>query len=315
MKRSAVLYRDNCFLDHDTGPHPEKAARLDRLHERLDESSVDGDYSVLPAVVADVDVIKQVHTDDHVRNIEEYARQGGGYIESDTLVSSKSYDVAVRAVGTACDAVTQVIENDRRHAVCLIRPPGHHALPKGPMGFCLFNNIAVAARYAISKYELNRVLIVDWDVHHGNGTQDAFWEDEQVGFFSIHRWPFYPGTGDDIETGGGKGLGTTLNMPIEFGTSRSEYLAGFESNLERFAAKIKPELVLISAGFDSHRQDPIGSLGLETEDYIDLTKIVANIAETHANGQIVSLLEGGYNVDVLPDCVLKHLETLTACRV
>ncbi len=315
MTRLAVLYRDDCFLDHDTGSHPEKAARLEHLHDRLDQSKVDDAYSILPAVAANIDVIKQVHTAEHIKNVEEYARRGGGRIESDTVVSPKSYDVAIRAVGTACDAVTQVIEEDCQHAVGLIRPPGHHAVPKAPMGFCLFNNVAVAAKYAISRFELNRVLIVDWDVHHGNGTQDAFWEDEQVGFFSIHRWPFYPGTGDSTETGAGKGLGSTLNVPIEFGTDRSEYLGGFRKSLEHFAAKIKPELILISAGFDSHRLDPIGSLGLETEDFAEITKTVADIADEFADGKIVSLLEGGYNVNVLPDCVITHLETLSARRV
>ena len=313
-QRSGVLYRDNCFLSHDTGSHPEKAARLEHLHDRLDGSNIDRTYSVRPAVVADVTDIQRVHTIDHIKNIEQYALRGGGRIESDTVVSAKSYEVALHAVGTACDAVTQVIINDQQHAVCLIRPPGHHAVPKAPMGFCLFNNVAVAARFAISKYDLNRVLIVDWDVHHGNGTQDAFWDDEQVGFLSIHRWPFYPGTGTEDETGTGKGIGTTLNIPLEFGTSRSEFLTSFRTNLERFAERIKPELILISAGFDSHRLDPIGSLGLETEDFAELTRIVAQVADFHAGGRIVSLLEGGYNVNVLPDCVLTHLETLASCR-
>lgn len=314
MNQSAVLYRDSCFLKHDTGAHPEKAERLVRIHATLDESTRDDEYLVLPAVLADDATIAKIHTREHIANVRAHATTGGGRIEADTVVSSDSFDVAAKAVGTACDAVCQVVEHDRKHAVCLIRPPGHHAVPAAPMGFCLFNNVAVAARYAISRFELNRVLIVDWDVHHGNGTQDAFWEDSQVGFLSIHRWPFYPGTGAENETGAGKGLGTTKNMPIQFGTPRNEYLSRFEIELDRFAERIKPELVLISAGFDSHRLDPIGSLGLETEDFADLTRIVAEVAQAHAGGRIVSLLEGGYNVDVLPDCVLTHLESLTALR-
>ncbi len=180
------------------------------------------------------------------------------------------------------------------------------------MGFCLFNNVAIGARVATDEHKLSRVLIVDWDVHHGNGTQDAFWTDERVGFFSIHRWPFYPGTGDSDETGSGAGLGTTLNVPIEFGTARREYLAHFRATLENFADKLRPQLVLISAGFDSHRDDPVGSLGLEIEDFSELSRIVLDIADVHAGGRVVSVLEGGYNPGVLAGCVEVHLQELLA---
>jgi acetoin utilization deacetylase AcuC-like enzyme len=180
------------------------------------------------------------------------------------------------------------------------------------MGFCLFNNIAVGARMALAELQLDRVLIVDWDVHHGNGTQDEFWTDPQVGFLSIHRYPFYPGTGAADETGAGRGLGTTLNLPIKFGTSRQDYLKRFEDELTAFADQLKPQLVLVSAGFDSHREDPIGSLGLEVEDFRPLTRIVLNVARTHAGGRLVSVLEGGYNVDRLAESVEAHLEELLA---
>jgi acetoin utilization deacetylase AcuC-like enzyme len=176
----------------------------------------------------------------------------------------------------------------------------------------LFNNIALAARAATAELELDRVLIVDWDVHHGNGTQATFWEDEQVGVFSIHRWPFYPGTGDADETGAGKGLGTTCNLPIRFGTPRAEYRARFSDALAAFAAKIRPQLVLISAGFDAHEADPVGSLGLEDEDFVALTDVVLDVAQQYAAGRVVSALEGGYNVQVLPGSVAAHLEALLA---
>ena len=178
------------------------------------------------------------------------------------------------------------------------------------MGFCLFNNVAIGARMAIDELGLDRVLVVDWDVHHGNGTQESFWRDEQVGFLSIHRFPFYPGTGDADETGSGPGLGTTLNLPVAFGTSRAEYLKWFTTELEQFADRIKPQLVLVSAGFDSHRRDPIGSLGLEVDDFATLTQAVRAIAAEHAQARIVSVLEGGYNPPVLADCVAMHLTEL-----
>ena len=175
------------------------------------------------------------------------------------------------------------------------------------MGFCLFNNVAIAARMAIDELGLDRVLIVDWDVHHGNGTQAAFWEDAQVGYLSIHRWPFYPGTGAADETGAGAGLGTTLNLPVSFGTSRHEYLECFAAAIDRFANLIKPQLILISAGFDSHRDDPIGSLGLESEDFGPLTRTVLDAAAVHAEGRVVSVLEGGYNPSALAESVEHHL--------
>jgi acetoin utilization deacetylase AcuC-like enzyme len=170
----------------------------------------------------------------------------------------------------------------------------------------------VGARLATAELDLDRVLIVDWDVHHGNGTQGTFWEDEQVGFFSVHRWPFYPGTGSPHETGAGRALGTIRNLPILFGTSRLKYLNDFGRQVQEFADKIKPQLVIISAGFDTHYLDPVGSLGLETEDFANMTRRIAEIADVHAGGRIVSVLEGGYNVDVLPHCVATHLEALHA---
>jgi acetoin utilization deacetylase AcuC-like enzyme len=178
------------------------------------------------------------------------------------------------------------------------------------MGFCLFSNIAIAASVARDEHQLERVLIVDWDVHHGNGTQDIFYADGRVGFFSIHRWPFYPGTGDTDETGTGDGLGATVNLPVTFGTPRATYRQRFATALEKFAARLRPQLVLVSAGFDSHRADPIGSLGLEVEDFAELTQIVHNVAAVHAGGRIVSLLEGGYNPPVLAECVEVHLRGL-----
>jgi acetoin utilization deacetylase AcuC-like enzyme len=228
------------------------------------------------------------------------------------VVSAASFDVARFAAGAACDAVDRVLRGEDTTALCIARPPGHHALPDRAMGFCLFNNVAIAARVAIDEHGLDRVLVVDWDVHHGNGTQDIFYTDERVGFFSAHRWPFYPGTGASDETGSGQGLGITRNLPLEFGTTRETYRARFRRELESFAATVKPQLVLVSAGFDAHREDPIGSLGLEAEDFGELTRDVLDVAAVHAGGRVVSLLEGGYNPKRLAESVAEHLRGLLA---
>lgn len=227
-------------------------------------------------------------------------------------MSEDSFNVARNAAGTAIAAVEQVVAGKYRRALCLIRPPGHHALHAAPMGFCLFNNVAVAARHAVEQLGLVRVLIVDWDVHHGNGTQDAFYSDGRVHFFSVHRSPFYPGTGAADETGTGPGLGAIFNLPLRFGISRRELIERFHNMLESAAARAKPELILISAGFDAHRADPIGSLGLEAEDFVTLTRLVADCAGQYCGGKIVSLLEGGYNLHALAQSVQAHAEELLA---
>lgn len=305
-----LLYYSPRFLDHETGSHPEKPQRLVAVHKHLDELGLIKRCEQPKWQSVTDERLGRVHCLDYVREVERYASAGGGRIEADTMMSPKSNDVARLAAGAVCDATQRVLKGEALNALCLVRPPGHHALQGGAMGFCLFNHVAVAARLALAEFQLSRLLIVDWDVHHGNGTQDAFWTDDQVGFYSIHRFPFYPGSGAADETGAGKGLGMTRNVPISFGTSRADYLAKFTDSLTRFADHVKPELILISAGFDAHAQDPIGSLGLEVEDFTKLSQIVQQIADTHARGRIVSLLEGGYNVDVLPKCVATHLEQL-----
>jgi acetoin utilization deacetylase AcuC-like enzyme len=305
-----LLYYHQHFLDHITGTHPERPARLAQVMAHLERQAlVEKCQREIWAEISP-ERLARVHRLDYAARVEAFAFHGGGRIEGDTVVSPASYDVARLAAGAAADAVDRVLQGQSKNALCLIRPPGHHALAADAMGFCLFNNVAIAARVATEEHKLDRVLIVDWDVHHGNGTQDAFWTEPRVGFFSIHRWPFYPGTGDRDETGSGPGLGTTLNLPVEFGTPRGDYLAEFRSGLEKFADKLRPQLILISAGFDSHREDPVGSLGLEIEDFEVLTKIVQGVADVHAQGRVVSVLEGGYNPGILAGCVEVHLQEL-----
>jgi acetoin utilization deacetylase AcuC-like enzyme len=307
-----MLLYGSVFLEHETGGHPENTERLRSVWAHLCDTGLDQQCRTMPWQLATIEQLTRVHELDYVQAVQRFAEQGGGRIEADTIVSPLSYHVALQASGAVCHAVEQVVNGSQPNALCLVRPPGHHARPANAMGFCLFNHIAVGARHAIDALGLGRVLIVDWDVHHGNGTQESFYEDEQVGFLSIHRFPFYPRTGDADETGHGAGLGTTTNVAVEFGTSRAIYLAAFRVALEDLARRIRPDLVMISAGFDAHRSDPIGSLGLEVEDFGELTRMVCAVADEYCAGRIVSVLEGGYNHRVLPHCVGAHLQGLLA---
>lgn len=310
-----LLYTDPLFLKHDTGRHhPETADRLRSITARLDKSGLAkrctaGTYKPLTE-----EAVAKVHAPMQVLRAKQVAQHGGGHLDADTPLSADSFDVALAAAGACAAAVDAVVKGPDHRALCLVRPPGHHATPTHSMGFCLFNNIALAARHARTAHGLSRVLIVDWDVHHGNGTQDIFYEDPTVQFFSIHRYGngFYPGTGAESETGRGKGLGHIMNAPIRFGTPRKDYHARFTHTLHKAAAKIKPELVLVSAGFDAHAQDPIGSLGLDVEDFVTLTREVIGVARAHAQGRLVSCLEGGYNLQALAECVEAHLRELLA---
>jgi len=305
-----LLYNDSCFLKHETGAHPERADRLRSIAERLAHSGLDRKCQRPAWGPASRQQLARIHWPRYIDEVWALAKSGGGELDADTVVSPASYEVALQAAGAVCDAVRRVVRGEDTTALCLVRPPGHHALAGRAMGFCLFNNVAVAARMATEELGLDRVLIVDWDVHHGNGTQAAFWEDPRVGFLSIHRWPFYPGTGLEDETGGGPGLGYTVNLPVPYGTPRADYLARFTLALERFADRLKPRLVLVSAGFDAHRLDPVGDLGLDTEDFATLTSRVLDVAEAHAAGRLVSVLEGGYHLEATAQSVEAHLAEL-----
>ncbi len=305
-----LLYSDPLFLEHKTGPHPECPERLRYLHEFLKGQPVAARFTPGHFAPAQPEQLALVHHPAYIDSVRRFAEAGGGRIEADTVLSAQSFDVARAAAGAAISAAEAVMSGSARRALCLVRPPGHHALPDAPMGFCLFNNVALAAAWALKKFELNRVLIVDWDVHHGNGTQDTFYRSEQVYFLSVHRSPFYPGTGAANETGAGPGLGTKFNLPIRFGTPRPAYLDCFQTMLTDAASRARPDLVLLSAGFDAHRADPVGSLGLETEDFEPLTRLVVEVAEQYCQGRLVSLLEGGYNVRLLAECVTCHMESL-----
>lgn len=315
-----ILYTDPLFLQHETGRHPERPARLQAITERLQQTDLP-DRCTRPQLPAPLtpEQASALHAPWLVAHIKELAEQGGGRTDPDTFVSPASYEVALTAAGVCAGAVDAVLQAELtgsdRNALCLVRPPGHHATPTRSMGFCLFNSIALAAHHARTVHGLKRILIVDWDVHHGNGTQDIFYSDPDVLFLSVHRYgSFYPGTGPAEDTGEGPGQGWNRNVPLSVNVTRAEHCQAFTRALEECADRCKPELVLLSAGFDAHALDPLGGMRLETEDFASFTQQVLEVARTHADGRLVSILEGGYNLDALAECVQAHLEVLLEAK-
>jgi acetoin utilization deacetylase AcuC-like enzyme len=310
---AVVVFTDPRMNEHRVpSHHPERPERLQAVLRHLERSGYLPACSGGAIRAATTEELARVHSADYVRRVAKLEASGGGPLDLDTWVSAGTDLAAHLAAGAGIVACRHVLEAPGRRAACLVRPPGHHARPGVGMGFCVYSNIALAATDALAHSGLNRVLIADFDVHHGNGTQEIFYESARVGFLSIHRYPFYPGTGARNETGAGAGVGHVLNIPLPHGTPRREYHAAFRSGLEKLADRIRPELVLISAGFDAHAEDPVGDLGLEIEDFEILTKEIVAVAETHAQGRIVSIMEGGYNVPILAGSVAAHLQALGA---
>ncbi len=310
---AVTLFTDRRMIDHRVpARHPERPDRLQSILRHLERIGDLATYSQGHVREATDDELGRIHSVEYRQRVINLEAKGGGMLDPDTWLLPGSNLAARLAVGACIEAVSFVLGDAHRRALCLVRPPGHHARPSEGMGFCIYANVALAAADAIARFELNRILIADFDVHHGNGTQEIFYDSGRVGFLSIHRYPFYPGTGARDETGTGRGLGFTSNVPLPHGTSRAAYHAAFRAGLERLADRVKPELVLISAGFDAHAEDPVGDLGLEIEDFEILTKEIVSVANTHAQGRIVSVLEGGYNVPILAGSVAAHLHALGA---
>lgn len=307
-----ALVADPLCKRHDPGPgHPEQSRRFDVVLEALNQASLIQKMMRLEPREVKADDLHLVHDPAYVRLAEEEIHHGRPDLSTgDTAVSEHSWDAALRAAGSALAAVDAVLSGKAKRAFCVVRPPGHHASAARGMGFCVLNNIALAARHAQRRHGVARVLIVDWDVHHGNGTQDIFYEDGTVFFFSTHQSPWYPGTGRADETGAGAGRGTTLNAPLPAGSGREEIFAAFEQKLRPAAEKFQPELVLISAGFDSRIDDPLGRFRLTDEDFADLTRTVCDLAAGAGQGRVISLLEGGYNLRGLASAAAAHVGAL-----
>jgi acetoin utilization deacetylase AcuC-like enzyme len=307
-----VLLADPVFKNHYTGPgHPERPERYDVVIHALTQAGLTKKLGRVELRAATEDEIALCHGRDYIRDVRREIADGARELSTgDTAVSSQSYEVAVKAVGGVLNAVDAVMTRKAPNAFCAVRPPGHHARPEQGMGFCIFNSIAIGARYAQRKHGIERVLIADWDVHHGNGTQDIFYSDGSVFFFSTHQSPWYPGTGAWNETGDGRGKGCTMNCPFPAGAGREELLPVYRHNLAHAAEGFKPDLVMLSAGFDSRVADPLGRFTLSDNDFAELTNIALEIADKHADGRLVSVLEGGYNLNGLASAAAAHVKTL-----
>ena len=307
-----ALLADPIYKQHDPGPrHPEQPARYDAAMRALEQAGLAAKLGRIPVRRAAPDEIALCHTAAYIRTVETDFAQGARELSTgDTNIGPKSLEIALDAVGGVLNAVDAVMTGDARNAFCIVRPPGHHATARRGMGFCIFNNVAIAARHAQRRHAAERILIADWDVHHGNGTQDIFYSDGSVLFFSTHQYPWYPGTGAANEAGEGKGKGLIVNYPFPAGSGRKEILGAFRQRLVAAADDFRPDLVLLSAGFDSRAGDPLGRFTLDDRDFADLTAVVLEIADKHAGRRLVSVLEGGYSLEGLGAGVVAHVQAL-----
>ncbi|MFH1562550.1 MAG: histone deacetylase [Nitrospirota bacterium] len=295
------------YLLHETRGHAENKLRLLSILKYLEQSKIKNNLFYIPPRYATVEEIGLIHPLTYIKMIERACQTNKRSIDPDTQICPKSYEVALLAAGGVISAIDAVMEGKVKQAFALVRPPGHHAEPNKGMGFCIFNNIAIGTKYAQNKYGLEKILIIDFDVHHGNGTQLVFYDDPSVLYCSIHQYPFYPGTGTQLEKGEGKGERLTINVPLPAKTGDIEYIAAFKNYILPPALEFNPELVLVSAGFDGHKDDPIGGMKLTNEGYKNIAKMICEIANQSCEGKVVSCLEGGYNIEVLPVLVEEYL--------
>ncbi len=307
----ATLYYDVIYVEHDTGMgHPERAERLHVAMGELKKSGLLDHLEVKAPRDALREEIELVHSPSYVDLVKRVAQSGGGHLDMDTALSSSSYDAALRAAGALLESVDRILSGEIDSAFCLVRPPGHHALPSRGMGFCLFNNVAIAAKYAIVKKGLEKVMIIDWDAHHGNGTQDVFYDDPSVLYVSLHQYPHYPGTGWVDEIGSGLARGTTMNFPFPAGTGEDVYLAAFEKVIIPAGKKFGPDFIMISAGYDAHALDLLCSMRLIDSSYRKMTDMIVDMANECCGSKILVTLEGGYNLEAQARSIVQTIAGL-----
>jgi acetoin utilization deacetylase AcuC-like enzyme len=307
---SVGLVYDPIYLGHDTGDHVENGRRLERTLELLRTSGIQDRLVGIAPEPALLEDLLRVHSAQHVARVDRSASEGGGWLDGDTVTSPESYEAAIYAAGGTARAAEQVIKGDVESAFALVRPPGHHATRTDAMGFCLFNNVAIAARVAVQKHELERVLIVDFDVHHGNGTQDIFYGDANVLYISTHQSPLYPGTGRVDESGVAGGRDHTVNIPLPPWSGDKEYLLAFEQIVVPVARRFQPQIILVSAGYDAHWADYISSMQVTVGGYAKMVTILKQLAAELCQGRLVCALEGGYHLQALAYSVKATIEVL-----
>ncbi len=310
MRKTAFVY-DPFNLRHTQEGHPENYRRLEKTWALLQADGILNHLLRVPSSPAPVEAIVRVHSARYVEALQKLSARGGGHIDGDTYVNQDSYQAALLAVGGLLNLTDAVLQGEADNGFALIRPPGHHALPQVGMGFCLFANVAIAARWAQEHHGVGRVLIVDFDVHHGNGTQDVFYDDPTVLFFSTHQYPYYPGTGAADEMGVELGYGTTINVPFPTLVGDQGYLEAFQRILAPAAREFRPELILLSAGYDAHWLDPLASMNLSITGYAKLVEATMALADELCAGKLICALEGGYHLDVLAHSVLSTLRVLS----
>jgi len=301
---------DPIYLKHDTGQHPENASRLEAIISHLEETQLIRQLTFIKPRVVSIEELSLVHSEQHISHVQKVAQEGGGWLDADTVVSPDSYDAALYATGGLIKVSEAVMDGKLTSAFALVRPPGHHATANQAMGFCLFNNIAIAAKYTLAKYKLERIAIIDFDVHHGNGTQESFYDNPHVLYISTHQFPFYPGTGSVDETGKDEAIGTTVNIPLPAGCSDAEYLSVFEQVIVPVVRCFSPQFILVSAGYDTHWADGLAMMQVSVTGFAQMVKIIKDLADELCGGRLVFTLEGGYNLTALAASVKATFDVL-----